>query len=417
VTVDDLDRAPDATAGAVDDVVGPAEAAAQAGVDEAFVRRLLSLGLLEAGPGGGLSEGDIRRTSIFLSLERAGLPLDAIGEANRRGGIDLAFVDDPAYGLFAGLTDATFRSKSEETGIPIELLYAVREAMGSAQPGPDDRMREMELQVVPAIELQLRHDVRQKVIERTVRSFGDNLRRMAEIEADWWMSDVMQPIIESGGTLADIGPRTAEFSNAFSPLSDQMVLALFHGNQANAWMKNFFQGFEQALERAGLHRATDRVPAICFLDLSGYTRLTEERGDEHAADLAGRLARLVQRTSSQHGGKPIKWLGDGVMFHFGDPGPGVLAALEMVEGAKEASLPPAHVGLHAGPVLFQEGDYFGRTVNVASRIADYARQGEVLVSEEVVAASAVPGVRFEAIGPVELKGLTEAVSLHVARRA
>jgi adenylate cyclase len=91
----------------------------------------------------------------------------------------------------------------------------------------------------------------------------------------------------------------------------------------------------------------------------------------------------------------------------------------MVEGAKEAGLPPAHVGLHAGPVLFQEGDYFGRTVNVASRIADYARQGEVLVSDEVVAAApglAAVGIRFEPIGPVELKGMTEAVSLQVARR-
>jgi adenylate cyclase len=105
------------------------------------------------------------------------------------------------------------------------------------------------------------------------------------------------------------------------------------------------------------------------------------------------------------------------MFHFRDPGPGVVAALEMVEGAEDAQLPPAHVGLHAGPVLFQEGDYFGRTVNVAARIADYARRGEVLVTDEVVQASAVNGVEFEPIGPVELKGLTEAVSLHVARRA
>ena len=118
-----------------------------------------------------------------------------------------------------------------------------------------------------------------------------------------------------------------------------------------------------------------------------------------------------------HGGKPVKWLGDGVMFHFRDPGPGVLAALEMVEGAREVDLPPAHVGLHAGPVLFQEGDYFGRTVNVASRIADYARQGEVLVSQDVVDATEGLPVEFESIGPVELKGLTEAIPLSVARRA
>ena len=65
----------------------------------------------------------------------------------------------------------------------------------------------------------------------------------------------------------------------------------------------------------------------------------------------------------------------------------MVAALEMVDGVAAAGLPPAHVGLHAGPVLFQEGDYFGQTVNVASRIADYARPGEVLVTREVVDAA------------------------------
>jgi len=75
------------------------------------------------------------------------------------------------------------------------------------------------------------------------------------------------------------------------------------------------------------------------------------------------------------------------------------------------------VGLHAGPVLFQEGDYFGQTVNLASRIAEYARPGEVLVSQAVVDASAGAGATFTEIGPIELKGVTAATRLHVARRA
>ena len=75
------------------------------------------------------------------------------------------------------------------------------------------------------------------------------------------------------------------------------------------------------------------------------------------------------------------------MFFFPDPGSGVLAAIDMVQRATDAGLPPAHVGLHAGPVLFQEGDYFGRTVNLAARIAEYARPGEVLVSQDVRSSS------------------------------
>jgi adenylate cyclase len=70
-----------------------------------------------------------------------------------------------------------------------------------------------------------------------------------------------------------------------------------------------------------------------------------------------------------------------------------------------------------GPVLFQEGDYFGRTVNVAARIAEYARPGEILVSQEVVdLAGAPPNVAFRLIGPVELKGVAGAVPLHAAHR-
>ncbi len=147
------------------------------------------------------------------------------------------------------------------------------------------------------------------------------------------------------------------------------------------------------MERAGIHSRLERLPAICFLDITGYTRLTQEHGDDAAADLAATVARVVQRSSVPHGGKPIKWLGDGVMFYFGDPGQGVRAALEMVDGLAAAGVPPAHVGLHAGPVLFQEGDYFGQTVNLTARIADYARPGEVLVSQEVADASQERGSR------------------------
>jgi adenylate cyclase len=112
----------------------------------------------------------------------------------------------------------------------------------------------------------------------------------------------------------------------------------------------------------------------------------------------------------------VKWLGDGVMVYFRDPGPGVEAALEMVEGVLSAGLPPAHVGLHAGPVLSQQGDYFGQTVNLASRIAEYARPGEVLVSQDVVDASAGVEASFTEIGPVELKGVPGVVRLHAAHR-
>ncbi|HET9853044.1 MAG TPA: adenylate/guanylate cyclase domain-containing protein [Candidatus Limnocylindrales bacterium] len=392
------------------------EIAERAGLDPAFVDRLGTLGILEP-VDGTFNEGDVRRARIVQSLDAAGLPIDGLGAAIQAGHIDLGFVDAPAYNLFAGLTDTTFGETAARSGVPLEVVLAIREAAGASVPSPDDRMRQVELEVLPALEMALRQGVRPTVVEGALRAAGESARRLAEIQSEWWMTDILQPIFASGGGATEVTERTGDFADAYGAVDDAMILGLYHGHQAHTWMKNIFEGFEAVLTRAGLYAPSDRPPAICFLDLSGYTRLTEERGDAAAADLAGRLSKLVQRTSVQHGGKPVKWLGDGVMFHFREPGPGVLAALEMVEGARDENLPPAHVGLHAGPVIFQDGDYFGRTVNTAARIADYARQGEVLVSDEVVTASpGLEGVRFEAIGPVELKGITETIPLNVARR-
>ncbi len=115
-------------------------------------------------------------------------------------------------------------------------------------------------------------------------------------------------------------------------VTDEAVLAIWHAQQAQSWTTNIIGGFEKVLTDAGLLRIVFRPPAICLLDLTGYTRLTHERGDDAAADLAERLGRLVNRSTLERGGRPVKWLGDGVMVHFRDPGSGVLAALEMVEG-------------------------------------------------------------------------------------
>ena len=111
----------------------------------------------------------------------------------------------------------------------------------------------------------------------------------------------------------------------------------------------------------------------------------------------------------------MKLLGDGVMFHFPVPAQGVRCGLELVDRLPRVGLPRARVGLHSGPVVFQDGDYFGRTVNVAARITDYARPGEVLVSDQVVAdADRLAGVRFELVGPVSLKGLSAPITVYNA---
>ncbi len=391
------------------------EAADRAGVEPAYLVRLVDLGILGSEQPDRFSPGDVRRVSMVKSLEDAGIPLDGVAAAIERGALSLAFLDAAAFERFAALAPETFRQVSERTGIPIELLLAVREAIGMAQPSPDDRLREDEMEIVPHIELQVSLGFRQIAIERLLRVQGESTRRITEQEGAWWYSEVIAPAMSAGRGAEEIA--NADLANRNAPLAERAVLAMYHAQQARAWTANLIEGFEVLLAQAGLHSRLARPPAICFLDITGYTRLTQERGDDAAAALAATLARLVERSSVRHGGKPIKWLGDGVMFYFRDPGPGVRAALEMVDALAAAGLPPAHVGLHTGPVLFQAGDYFGQTVNLSARIADYARPGEVLVSQAVADASQEIGIAFADIGPVELKGVagtTQLLRAHLA---
>jgi class 3 adenylate cyclase len=175
---------------------------------------------------------------------------------------------------------------------------------------------------------------------------------------------------------------------------------------------------EQIMQEAGFaRRRAVSPPAIAFLDLYGYTLLTEQTGDLLAARLAEELSELVGQAAQSHGGRVVKLLGDGVMFHFPDPGDAVRCGLALVDRAAEVGLPRARMGVNAGDVVFRDGDYFGRTVNVAARITDYARPGEVLASEEAVEAAGGNAIAFSEIGSVLLRGLEQPLRVFRATAA
>jgi class 3 adenylate cyclase len=155
---------------------------------------------------------------------------------------------------------------------------------------------------------------------------------------------------------------------------------------------------------------------VAFVDLSGFTRVTEEHGDEVAVRLATSLQRVAETAAADHDGRLVKLLGDGAMLWFPDAERGVLASLATVQGLSAGTVPP-HAGVHAGPVIERDLDLFGRTVNLASRIAEAAGAGEILVSEAVVDAVDLPKVTFERTDRVELKGVPEPVVLFRARAA
>ncbi len=393
------------------------EAADRAGVGPEVVDEYVGLGLLHPGEDGRLTSGDVRRIVMGQTLAHAGIRLETVVEVVDRGDASFAFLDSPLYDRFAMLSTTTFGELSAQTGLPLESLVVIREAIGGAVPEAGDLVREDELRIVPMLQSMAAEGFSAAGAERLLRVMGDCMRRVADAQASWWQSEVPDRIAAGGESLGNMGEATLELGARLNDAFWSALTAITRAHEQRTWTANILETTESALTEAGLYSRIERPPAMCFLDITGYTRLTSERGDAAAAELASTLSRMVQRTSQQYAGRAVKWLGDGVMFHFAHPGPGIMAALSMVQSAADAGLPPAHVGLHAGPVLFQEGDYYGSTVNIASRIADYARPGEVLVSQAAVDAAGDVGAAFTEIGPVELKGVAEAVRLHVARRA
>jgi adenylate cyclase len=395
-----------------------AELADLAGVTESEVGRLADLGILVARDGTGpFLEGDVPKIRLALACERAGLPMEGIVSAIRAGRLSFSFLEGLPFRRWAVRSGRTYRQVSQDTGIPLETLGAVLESMGFARVGPDEPMREDELQVVPLV----RHGLASGIFDpawlaRLGRAHVEGLRLITTAWGDAYQARFEGPVLASGGGHQAAWERAAQASVDFLPLVDPALLAIYHRQEELLWTEGLVERIERELEEAGMLGRPGRVPAMCFLDLVGYTRLTEERGDAAAAALAETLAVLVSRSARDHGGVPVKWLGDGVMVHFPEPAGAVLSALELIGQLPAAGLPPAHVGVAAGPVVIQGSDYFGRTVNLAARIATYAGAGQVLVSDSVTAA-APEGVRFEELGEVRLKGITRAVRLLEAHRA
>jgi adenylate cyclase len=389
-----------------------AELAGRARVAPGLVERRVELGILRPGASeAAYGTGDVRRVRLMAACEQAGLSLEGIGAAIAAGRLSLAFLDLLSL---AGrpLSGTTYGQLCGEEGLPMELVQRVHEASGLGRPQPDDPIHPLDRDLLGSVRLGRMLGLDDAVLIRVARVYGENLRRIAQAEPEFYHDHVELPLLASGMDERQMRETASQMSDQLAGAVQRMLLALYSRHQERYTIDHLVGHIEAVVAE----RPVQRPPAMCFLDLAGYTRLTEERGDRAAAALVASLADLVEQVSLPHGGQPVKWLGDGVMFHFRRPGQAVEAALEMVERTPGAGLPPAHVGLHAGPVVFQDGDYFGRTVNLAARIAGRAGPGEVLVSDQVVAECTGGEVAFEPIGPVALKGVADPVRLHRAAR-
>jgi adenylate cyclase len=394
------------------------ELAELAGATEAEVERMAGLGVLVARDGAGpFRVADVAKVRLAVACEQAGLPMQGIAAAIRAGRLSFAFLEAAPFRRWAVRSARTYRAVCQQTGVPLDLLRGTLESMGFAPAAAEEPMREDELEMVPLLRLVHATGVMdRRWMTRVGRGYAEGMRLIAAVESEAYHPRFELPALESAADQRTAMELAARLGSDVAPLVDRALMAIYRRQQELAWTEHLVEDIEAALEQAGVLVRPERVPAICFLDLVGYTRLTEERGDQAAAEAAAALAAVVNRSSREHGGVPVKWLGDGVMVHFRDPAGAVLAALGMVEQLPSAGLPPAHVGVAAGPVVVQGGDYYGRTVNLAARIADRAGAGQVLVAEQVVATAPPRGVTLVELGQVQLKGISRPVRVLEACR-
>ena len=394
------------------------ELVTRAGTTARQVDRLVELGILRRGQAEAPFEpADLSRVRLAEALDREGISLEDMALAIERGQL--------SFGWFRGLlpqaipiSNDTVAERARELGLPLSLIERMYSVLGLPTLVTDAHIREDDArqleQTVAVFEAMGRNE---DMFVGAVRAVGEHIRQIAESQFAFFRADVVDRLFSEGSTPREVIKAADPIAERIVPLIAPLLLWLHARHFEAYWVQLFVQLVESTMEDAGFSHPSPRMPqAIAFADLSGFTRLTDQGGDRVAIELATKLGDLVRDTARSFEGHAVKFLGDGAMLHFPGAGHAVGAALALVERASKLDLPPARVGIHAGPMLFRDGDFFGRTVNLAARILDYARPQEVIVSAAVVSASDPSGVGYDSMGPVSLKGVVEPVELFAAKR-
>jgi adenylate cyclase len=394
------------------------QVAERSGVRQDAVRRFVELGIVPDRPDGSFRMSDVLRIRLALALEGSGVSLEELGRGIETGHVSFDFADD-AMTAPIGLMGRSYREKAAELGLSGEMLESIRSSLGASRASPDDPVREDDAEMMSMAAFGQSIGLSAAGLLRTLRVFNENVRRVVEFELELFRAEIEQPLLDAGMSEQQMLDQMARLRGRLEPFSGRLMTLLHRRQEEHAFFQDVIEHIENALDRAGLaRRRTPRAPAIALLEVSGYARLTEG-ADGGSTEDSLRLGDIVQDALA-FGGRAVSLLGDVVMLHFTDPGSGVAASLHLVDRITRSGLPEARVGMHAGPVVVRDGEYFGRTVNVASRVAEYARPGEVLVTaavKELAGGSRAEtgnGIAFEEIGEVTLRGLAGAVNLFLA---
>jgi adenylate cyclase len=391
------------------------EIAREAGCPEGRVRWLGDIGLLTPDTEGRFSFGDVLATKMVSALLESGLPAETLERAVADGFLSFQRTDEYLPYEPGPLSERTFAEFQASAGPGAELLPAVFEVMGLPKPDPALPIHVDEEALFGRFLQVWQQAPDEDASIRAGRLLAQGARAAMLGWADLVDEQIAGPVRERlyRGELEEFPDDVRVSFMRVTNLVPEMFTWLSARYLEQRSVNGIVEGFERFLASRGLTPPPppDGPPAIVFVDLSGFTKLTRERGDESAVIAASSLQREADATATRHGGRLVKLLGDGAMLRLADAAVGVSAALELVETMSGEGIVSSHAGVHTGPVIERDLDVFGQTVNLASRIADAAGPGEVLASEAVAEAAGDGGFAFERLREVDLKGLPDPVAL------
>lgn len=382
------------------------ELALHAGITLEMIHTFVGAGMLVADESGTFSEPDIARVRLVDSLVQAGLGLEELSEAVRDGRLSLSYVDllMPEPVRLVPVADGG------DQAARLEFEDVVRPMLGSERTH-DGLIREDDYDILgmvaEAVELGAPPD---RVIQ-IIRSIARAAARLTDLQRDWVDEVLLAPAIERTGSPIAALEETSAVRLRYREIGKKVTGLLMDRLVDDAIFRNLVELTEQALSDVGIH-PTGQEETIAFIDISNYTRLSEERGDAESALQATRLTEFVDKLARQHGGRLVKSLGDGAMVHVSNQGAGLSIALEAVSSAESVGLWPLHAGVNSGPMVRRDGDFFGAAVNIASRVADAAGPGEVLVTENIVSTAEDSTSRFISVGESQLKNVATPLPLY-----
>ncbi|HZJ29440.1 MAG TPA: adenylate cyclase regulatory domain-containing protein [Solirubrobacterales bacterium] len=385
------------------------EAAEQSGVSVATLRRWVKLGLVPL-ENGHWTPAAVAQARVVARMRERGHSLESIAEAATAGRLAFGFAADQVGGEGDRVT---IEEAAAESGLEPALIERIMVLLGT----PADRTRELTRDDLSA----LRHCA--TVLEagfplvallQLVRVYAQAMRRVADAEVRLFHLYVHEPLIQGGRAELEIAEEMGKLAAGILPLAGP-VFDYMHRRYLRYSVEQDVVGhMESAAESEGASAATGRVSlTICFIDLTGFTRFTEEAGDEEALDRIERFVEAVELTLPREA-TIVKAIGDELMVVSPDPARLTSWAVGFLTLFTERPRP--RVGIHYGSAVYRDGDYFGGDVNLTHRVVNRAIGGEVLVTNRV--ASSIEGAGYletEAIGAVALKGFPEPTPLFSVR--